>query len=157
MPIEIDGVKEVSKEYIIKSTPNEGKIIRDSDFVEKRHDEEIDFADWLHQKLGGTIVHNADSQTQGKHFADYTWNGKLWELKTLSSNKANTVDKHIQTAYHQIETNKGGAFFDMTSSELTLEETAKIIVDSERRRCPDDTFDVLIRNGDDFIIIRIEA
>lgn len=154
--INVDGVDDVTEEYILKSTPGYGEIIKPKDFMEKNHTEELNFASWLLESLGGEIVHNTDSQTKGIHLADYTWNKKLWELKTLTTDNESTIDKHIQKAYSQIAQNKGGAFFDMSLSPLSINDTAKIIKQKQLQRCPNDKYDVLIKKGDLFAVMRIK-
>lgn len=155
-PIKIDGVKEVSKEYILRSTPGKGSLNKEPNYYDKKHNEEIDFSNWLYGKLGGDIILKSDSQITNVHMADYSWNGKLWELKTLETNKYNTVDQQIRKAYHQIESNKGGVFLDMSKSELSINETAEMATRSVRNRTDGEVLDVLIRKNDSFAIIRIE-
>ena len=64
----LEGIgSDVTMEYLAQSTPGIGTISRDPGFIEKKHEEELDFAIWLKKTLGGEIIHNADSKTKGKN------------------------------------------------------------------------------------------
>lgn len=144
----------VTAEYIREATPGEGVISIEPGYNSKSHKEENDFAVWLHKTFGGTIVHNKDSETKDFHFADFTWNQRLWELKTISSSKYNTIDQHIRDANKQIATNRGGFFIDISKSQIDIEKMSEMIEKSMKLRGLPQT-DVLIKNGDLFEIRRI--
>lgn len=151
---ELPKRKNVSSIYIKKATPGAGRIIKEPGYNDKNHKEENDFAIWLHETLGGEIVQNADSKTQGKHFADYYWNDYLWELKTISSDKYNTFDQHIRDANKQISTKRGGVFIDISGSKLSIQEAAEMVERSMKNRHIQQT-DVLFKQKDYYEVIRI--
>ena len=150
----IPQITNITGEYLQNASPGIGSITKEPGYIDKDHQEENDFAKWLYNALGGTIIQNKDSKTKGKHFADFTWNGKLWELKTISSSKYNTIDQHVRDANKQIASNRGGFFIDISSSKLSIDEMAVFIETSMKRRSIQQT-DVLIKRKELFEIKRI--
>lgn len=145
----------ITKEYLAKATPGEGSIIKQPGFTDKGHEEEINFAEWLKETLGGEIIHNADSDIKGKHYADFTWNGKLWELKTIASSKYNTFDQHIRDANKQVASNRGGFMIDVTNNTLKRSAILSFIHRSMKNRNVEKT-DVMIKDSDGFEVFEIE-
>lgn len=144
---------DITDDYRNKAALSEGNITKENGFIEKNHKEEIAFAEWLKESLGGNIIHNIDHND--KHYADYTWNGNLWELKTISSSKYNTIDQHIRDANKQISENRGGIFIDMSNNILSIDQMRDNILQSMVGRHIETT-DVLIKKEDDFRIYRNE-
>ena len=91
--IDNSNAKDVTKEYIRKATPGKGDIKKAANFISKGAENEIEGANWLLKTFGGDITLNEFKETK---YADYWWNGKLWDLKTLSSSKYNTIDQHVR-------------------------------------------------------------
>ena len=139
--------QDITRDYLKKITPGVGNITRDPDFIEKDHVEEIEFAKWIKRIAGGNIVQNKDYKE--KHYSDYTWNGKLWELKTISSGKFNTIDQHIRTANKQITENRGGIFVDISNNKLSFEEMNMNILKSMSGRNIGETV-IFMKKGDSF-------
>lgn len=139
-------------EYIRNATPGKGNISKASDFKEKGHSEEIAFSNWIFQYFGGDIRLNEDKKE--KRYADYLWNGKLWELKTISSSNYNTIDQHIRDGNKQINENRGGIFLDISNSELTISEIESYLEKILAERKIFNT-DIIIRKGAETGAIRL--
>lgn len=108
---------EVQDEYEANATPGEGTITRDSDYNEKKHKGEIDFADWLHNKYGGDI--HIQQERHDKEYPDYIWRGKYWELKSPKSQKG--TNSALKKAYSQISENPGGVMIDYGDKDIDIE------------------------------------
>jgi len=114
---------EVQDEYEATATPGEGVITRDSDYKEKKHKEEIDFAEWLHNKYGGDI--HIQQERHDKEYADYIWRGKHWELKSPESQKG--TNSALKKGYSQISENPGGVMIDYGDHDIDLDFVMKAI------------------------------
>lgn len=108
---------EVQDEYEANATPGEGTITRDSDYNEKKHKGEIDFADWLHNKYGGDI--HIQQERHDKEYPDYIWRGKYWELKSPKSQKG--TNSALKKGYSQISENPGGVMIDYGDKDIDIE------------------------------------
>lgn len=73
----------------------------------KDHKDEIEVANQIRNQFGGKIVLLKEANVQGIKTPDYLWRGKLWELKSISTEKA--ADSALRTAIQQIKNNPGGA------------------------------------------------
>ena len=82
--VDNSNVKDVTKEYVRKATPGKGSIKEAPNFLRKGAENEIAEADWILKTFGGDITLNELREVK---YADYWLNGKLWDLKTLSSSK----------------------------------------------------------------------
>ena len=73
-------------------------------------------AQWLHKNLGGDIVLLNEVNTYKAMTPDYLWNGKMWDLKTASTEKsANSAIRH---GLKQIQENPGGISVDLLKEIL---------------------------------------
>ncbi|MCM1172085.1 MAG: hypothetical protein NC393_08145 [Clostridium sp.] len=97
---------EVTDEYMKARYPGQGKIIYDDNYDKKSHIEEINMAEWLHKKFGGDVKLLTESIIRGEKRPDYVWNGKYWELKTTTTEKA--ANAAIRKGLKQIKDNPGG-------------------------------------------------
>lgn len=119
-PVEKETPKpytEVQDEYEATATPGKGVITRDSDYNEKKHKEEIDFADWLHNKYGGDI--HIRQEHRDKEYCDYIWRGKYWELKSPKSQKG--TNSALRKGYSQVSENTGGVMIDYGEHDIDLD------------------------------------
>lgn len=116
---------DVTNEYLEKATPGEGTITRDENYDENSNKTEIEFATWLHDNLGGNIHLLTESKEEGVKTPDYNWNGKLWDLKTVSTEKA--ADSAIRKGLKQIAENPGGVILNYEDRKVSLDELKKII------------------------------
>ena len=119
------GYYDVLDEYIKNATPGEGVITRDVDLFEKTHADEIAFADWLLATLGGRI-HIYQEHT-GVKCPDYLWNGKLWDLKTVTTEKA--AKDAIRSGHKQIKMDPGGVILNYAEHEISMDLLEKEIHD----------------------------
>lgn len=71
---------------------------------------------------------------------DYVWNGKYWELKTLSSARA--ADSALRTAAKQIQENPGGVILELADG-IELAELESVL-SGRFRRVGIDEVDILI-------------
>lgn len=116
---------EVQGEYFENATPGEGKLSHDKGCTEKLYKDELDFADWLHKTLGGNIHIYEEIHEEYRKNPDYLWNGKLWDLKTISSEKA--ANTAIQRGMKQIKNNPGGIMLDLGDNEFSEELLTQVI------------------------------
>ena len=107
---------EVQDEYQRNATPNKGVIKFDEGFKQEDYPDEVSFAKWIHSTFGGDITVLAETKTC--KMADYLWNGKLWDLKKPSTEKA--VNGLLKKGLKQIENNPGGVFLDYGKNNVSL-------------------------------------
>ena len=100
-------------------------------YSENDHKDEISVANWIKRKYGGIIKPLLESDNYGEKTPDYLWDGKLWELKTITSEKA--ADSAVRTAIKQIINNPGGIILDYTENTIDLKKIEKIINDRLKR------------------------
>ena len=98
-------------------------------------------ADWLHNAFGGTITLLKESKEQGDRTPDFLWNGRAWELKSVSSKSS--IDRAVRDAAKQIQKRPGGIILDFSASILPIEEI-EIIVSQRARRIVLGSVDVFL-------------
>lgn len=116
---------DVTDEYLRAATPQIGKITRDEGYNEKIHKNEIAFADWLHNCFGGEIKLLKEIKADKIQTPDFIWNGRLWDLKTASTEKS--ANSAIRKGLHQIEANPGGIFLDFGDKDISLDTLLEVI------------------------------
>lgn len=144
---------DVTEEFLRKAKPGKGTITIDEGYNREEYKAEIEISEWIHKELGGEITVRIESKVEGEESADYEWNGRLWELKTLSSSTYNKTDKRIQKANSQIDKNRGGIILDYSHSALSITEAEKLVRESAQHRISKPT-DIIIKKGDAFIVLR---
>lgn len=113
---------DITQIYLTKSCPGYGKITFESGYNITLHQEEIKTAQWIHDNLGGDIILlNEKSGSFGVKRPDFEWKGKLWELKSVKSEKS--IDTALRKAIGQIFDNPGGVILDFQN---TLEKKSQI-------------------------------
>lgn len=137
-PPRLNGVN-VTKEYLGKSPTKDSKVVLEAGYIKKNHTEEIDMANWLKGKFGGTVELLAEGTEKT---SDYLWNGKKWELKSPHSEKA--VDDLVRKGSKQIFGNTGGIILDFKDHVVDM-TTVETFVEKRMKRAAFDTVDVLIR------------
>lgn len=103
--------EDVTAEYLCSAIPGAGSVTYESDCKIKKHQEEIEVAQWLHRTFGGDVRLLKESELRGVKMPDYMWRGKSWELKTAHS--INGADKSLQYAIKQIQDNPGGVILNL--------------------------------------------
>ena len=109
---------DVTKEYIDNATPGVGTVELEDGYEEATHKAEIETAEWLHKNLGGNIRLLHESNEQRVKTADYLWRDKLWDLKSVTSEKA--ANSAIRYGLHQIEENPGGIILNYGECDIRL-------------------------------------
>jgi hypothetical protein len=102
----VDSLENVTAEYLRNAAPGSGILQYDAGYNVARHSAEIKTAQWLHENLGGDIVLLQETGGLNEKMPDYLWQGKYWELKSVSTGKA--VDSALRSAFKQITDNPGG-------------------------------------------------
>lgn len=118
-------VQDVTKEYHRSAAPGKGAVTYDAGYKSWKHKEEIKIADWLHENFGGDILLLTESTTQGEKRADYLWNGKLWDLKSVTTEKA--ANTAIKRGLAQIRSNPGGIILDYEEIDFSLVHLQAVI------------------------------
>ena len=133
---------DVQDEYTQKATPGKGTITQTSNFTPETHPEEVEFAKWLFKTYGGDIIH---LQELGEiKWPDYTWNGKLWELKTVSSEEA--ANNAIKTGHKQIKSNPGGIMLNFNKADFSWPKFEKTL-DNRLKWYKNTSFDIMVVNN----------
>lgn len=130
-----------------------GMLAFEQGYSQQKHVEELRFANWVHSSFGGNITLLNEIDKQGQKQADYLWNNKLWELKSISSEKA--VDSQIRKALKQIEKNPGGIMIMLREDVRDLELLEDYISNRMRRSCHFETVDIVLeKNGKVLKVLR---
>ena len=147
-------VNDKTKSFVKKANPGSGELTYDTGFNKDKHQDEINAATWLHQQFGGNIQLLTETNAQNVKTPDFLWNGTYWECKTISSDKFDTIDKHIRKAYAQIIQNPGGIVVDVSGSSLSLEDASQSITKSAERRIKQKAV-IIAKKENDFRIYEI--
>lgn len=116
--------KDITDDFMANATPGVGNITQDVNYNVEQHSNEIRVADWMKVTFGGKIRLLAEREKEGIKWPDYEWNGRLWDLKQISSEKA--PDSAIRGGLKQIRTNPGGFIFECDNN-LDLEKVRETI------------------------------
>ena len=143
---------EVQDEYASKATPGIGNITFDDGYNKKIHNQEISFADWLHNYYGGNIHLLSEANSNKVKSPDYIWNSKYWDLKTTTTEKA--ANSALRKGLKQIEDNPGGIMLDYGKCDISIENLIDVI-EKRMKWYTGETIDIMIiRNGDVAKILR---
>lgn len=115
----------VLSEYIREARPGEGEIKYEEGYNFGHHKDEIKMAQWLRDNLGGDIVLLSESRVVGEKTPDYIWRDRLWDLKTISSEKA--ANSAIRHGIKQISDNPGGIILDSGNNSLVQSTLHEVI------------------------------
>ena len=135
---------DVTKEYFEDATPNRGLFDYDDGYPVEDRQDEIVVAKVLFQNFGGDI--RLKKEVQNQKNPDYEWMGRLWDLKTISTEKA--ANSAVRSGVEQIRRNPGGVVLDIAFENADISKLRDII---EKRMYwyPDDMLDImLIANGE---------
>ena len=121
-------MQSVLPEYLRTASPGVGSITYDTGYDMVRHADEVKTAQWLHDHLGGNIVLLNEVNNYKAMTPDYIWNGKMWDLKTASTEKsANSAVRH---GLKQIQENPGGIILNYGQNIIS----ADLLKDVLRKR-----------------------
>lgn len=116
---------DVTQEYLDAATPGQGAVTYDETFDKGRHQAEVSFAKWLHKMFGGDIRLLDEVNKDKVQTPDYIWRGKLWDLKTATTEKsANSAIRH---GLRQIWNNPGGIILDYRGKQIDLSVLQNVI------------------------------
>jgi len=115
----------VTTEYLKAATPGNGTITYDAGYKIGGHRNEITIAKWLLDTFGGDITLLTESTKAGEKSADYLWNGKLWDLKSVTTEKA--ANTAIKRGLVQIKSNPGGIILDYAEMNISMEYLQAVI------------------------------
>lgn len=118
-----------------------GGISYDKELNTHDHKVEISMAYWLHANFGGNIQVLQEINADKQKTSDYLWNGKYWNLKTISSEKA--ADYAIRHGVKQIKEKPGGLILDYVGETLDKSKLMKIM-DSRVRRHPENHIRIIV-------------
>lgn len=145
--------EDVSAEYAERATPGEGTITQDDGYDTDRHTEETKIAEWLRSKFGGGIRLLNESKVDHEKRADLLWRGKLWDLKTASTEKA--ANTAIKRGLQQIRPNPGGIILDYKDIEISMDLLKQVIDKRMEWLSEGETVDIMIvRNGEVVKVLR---
>lgn len=106
------------------------------------HHDEINTAYFLYHLYGGHMVVLKESNALYQKTPDYLWNGKFWELKTISSEKS--VDSAIRSALQQIKDNPGGIILSYMNVRCCFDMLSSILVHRLLRSKIQFTLDIIL-------------
>lgn len=133
--------EDVTPRYYGTANPGKGTITHEERFSLAKHPEEIEMANFLHNMFGGEIRLLNEVNIQNVKTADFLWNKKLWDLKTVTTEKA--ADSAIRKGLKQIKSNPGGVILDYRKRNISLESLLEV-VDSRMRRGIEKETDIMI-------------
>ena len=116
---------DVTAEYEKSATPGVGTIVRDDDYNAEANKNEIQFADWMHNNLGGNIRLIKRSEIDNVKSPDYEWKGKLWDLKQPESETG--ANSAVRKGIKQIKDNPGGVILDYRNKNISIDNLVKVI------------------------------
>ena len=143
IPPQKDATKkviDVTDQYTRAATPGQGEIIFEEGYKVGKHQAEVEFANWIHDTLGGDITLLSESTERNIKRPDFVWLGRNWELKSVRS--INSADKSLQHAIKQIQGNPGGVMLDLID-DLDLDKLERQIL-GRFLRSRIDAMDVMI-------------
>lgn len=141
---------DVTDHYIQSATPGRGTITYEDGYRAKGHQDEIAMAEWLHRIFGGDIILLKEANLDKVQTPDYMWHGKLWDLKTVTTEKA--ADSAIRHGLKQIKENPGGIFLDYRGQEIDLFKLQSII-NSRMRHSAANSVDIMVILSDESVKI----
>lgn len=143
------------KSYKIKgeslSKSKSGGVSYDAGLDIHSHKDEIAVANWLYNQFGGEIKVLKEINEQHHKTPDYLWDGKYWELKTISSEKA--ADSAVRNGLKQISANPGGIVLNCVGKELNKENLVNQI-DKRVYRNPANDISVIVLSNNKLQLIR---
>lgn len=117
--------QDVTREYQLSATPGQGAVTYGVGYSVPTHTSEVRMAAWLRDTFGGDVRLLTEVNAQKVKTADFLWRGRLWDLKTVSTEKA--ANFAIRKGLKQIRENPGGIILDYRGHAIDLDELAKVI------------------------------
>ncbi|MDQ0153591.1 hypothetical protein J2S20_002312 [Moryella indoligenes] len=133
-----DKVKDVTSEWLKRDT-SYGSVELYEEIDRKKQAQEIETAYWLRDMFGGDVK-LLPEENIGKPNPDYVWNGKIWELKRVSTPRS--IDNQIHKAIKQLRSDdykEGGVVIDISRITISSEKALEIIAEKGWSRSKQDT------------------
>lgn len=136
----INGMEKqnATREYLDGAAPGKGLLTYDADYMVEQHQNEVRMADWLHNTFGGDIRLLTEVNEQEVKTADFLWRGKLWDLKTVTTEKA--ANSAVRKGLQQIRENPGGVILDYRGAAIDLDKLSEVV--EKRLKWRHDSFSV---------------
>ncbi len=115
----------VTREYLDAAAPGQGSVTYDADYAVELHQNEIHMAGWIHDTFGGDVRLLAEVNKQEVKTADFLWNNKLWDLKTVTTEKA--ANSAIRKGLQQIRENPGGIILDYRGYSIDIDMLSEVV------------------------------
>lgn len=132
---------DVTAEYGLNAKPGAGVVTIEDGYKIGGHQNEIDTAKWLHDTFGGDITLRKESVDFNQRTPDFTWQGKSWELKDITS--LNAADQAVRKGAKQIQDNPGGIVLNLNNHEFDMKALQKTVY-NRVQRSDIDTLDVMV-------------
>lgn len=127
----------VTPYYYGTAKPGKGKVKLEDGLSASRHIEEIEVANFINKMFGGEITVLNEANIQGVKTADFLWNNKLWDLKTVTTEKA--ADSAVRKGLKQIKSNPGGIILDYRNHSPSMEKLLEVVEGRMKRGIEKDT------------------
>lgn len=151
---EIKNFTEVQDDYKKNATPGSGNVTYDEEYDFALHKKETAFAEWLHNYYGGNIKLLNEKNEDKIKTPDYIWNEKLWDLKTVTTEKS--ANYAVRKGLHQIEENPGGIFLDFGDNNISI-DTLLDVIEKRMKWHKDMKSDIMIiQNSEVIKVLRYE-
>lgn len=138
--------------------PKVGRVVNRDEFTKNNKKAvELKIADLLVKKFGGDLYILDEKAFKGKS-ADFRWNKKSWELKTLAVSNPKSVGDRLRKALHQLNTfnmTPGGVILDITKCEFSIEDCLDEVIYRLERSAKSD-LEVILIKGDDIRKIKFK-
>lgn len=142
----------VLPEYLRTATPGVGTVTYDEGYDLTRHAEEIKAAQWLHDHLGGDIVLLNEANTDKQKTPDYLWRDSLWDLKTVTSEKA--ANSAVRHGLAQIVGNPGGIILNFEERNFSPSELWRVIDKRLSWYNTDGKIDILVLSHGELVAVK---
>lgn len=146
------GYIEVQDEYLKSATPQQGSVTYDKGYETKLHNDEVCFAEWLYSYYGGNIKLLNEINKNKIKTPDYLWNGKLWDLKTATTEKS--ANGLIRKGLKQIADNPGGIFLDYGDRNISVDILLDVIEERMKWNKNISADIVIVQNGKVIKVLR---
>ena len=119
------SIENITDKYANIKKPSDGKLTYDKNYDINNNKDEVKMARWIHENIGGNIKLLTIKNEQKQKTPDYLWNGKYWDLKSISTEKA--ADSAIRYGLKQIGDNPGGLVLDYVGENPSIGELYNIV------------------------------
>lgn len=136
----------ITEKYANIKKPSAGRLTYDKDYDIHKNKREIEVAQWLYEHIGGDIKLLAAVNKENKKTPDCLWNGKYWDLKSISTEKA--ADSAIRYGVKQIQANPGGVILDYIGEELDVKKVKAVSINRLKRSQTLGIKVLVLRNGE---------